>query len=80
MATAQTFCRICEALCELEVDVDDGRVTAIRPDPDHLATDGFGCTKGLRQHEMYASEDRLKQPLDPTDGSGIAAEPEPVEL
>ena len=30
--TETTFCRICEALCGLEVDVEDGRVTEIRPD------------------------------------------------
>lgn len=61
--TEHSFCRICEALCGLEVDVEDGRVTAIRPDSAHVATDGFGCIKGLRQHEIYDSPDRLLHPL-----------------
>lgn len=61
--TERTFCRICEALCGLEVDVDDGRVVAVRPDTDHVTTDGFGCIKGLRQHEMYDGPDRLLHPL-----------------
>ena len=30
--THHTFCRICEALCGLEVDVAGGRVVDIRPD------------------------------------------------
>ncbi len=60
--TTTTFCRICEALCGLEVDVDQGRVVALRPDPAHVATRGFACVKGLRQHEMYASPDRLRVP------------------
>jgi hypothetical protein len=30
--TRITFCRICEATCGLEVDVEDNRVLAIRPD------------------------------------------------
>ncbi|MFT4569684.1 MAG: anaerobic selenocysteine-containing dehydrogenase [Hyphomicrobiaceae bacterium] len=58
-----TFCRICEALCGLEVEVDDGRVTAIRPDDAHVSTRGFACVKGLKQHKMYDSPDRLKFPL-----------------
>jgi len=62
MTTEHTFCRICEALCGLEVDVEGGRVTDVRPDPEHVATRGFACLKGLRQHKMYASEDRLRYP------------------
>ncbi|HHH30758.1 MAG TPA: hypothetical protein ENK57_20775 [Polyangiaceae bacterium] len=61
--TEHTFCRICEALCGLEVDVDDGRIVAVRPDVDHVTTDGFACIKGLRQHEMYDGRDRLQHPL-----------------
>jgi len=63
LKTTHTFCRICEALCGLEVDVDDGRVVAVRPDERHVVTDGFGCIKGLRQHEMYDGPDRLTHPL-----------------
>ncbi len=61
--THHTFCRICEALCGLEVETDDGRVTAIRPDPRHVATEGFGCPKGLKQHHLLGSPDRLTEPL-----------------
>lgn len=61
--TKTTFCRICEALCGLEVDVEDGKIVDIRPDSDHVATDGFGCPKGLKQHHILSSPDRLKYPL-----------------
>ena len=61
--TTHTFCRICEALCGLEVDVEDGRVVDIRPDASHVATDGFACPKGLKQHRMLGSPDRLRYPL-----------------
>jgi anaerobic selenocysteine-containing dehydrogenase len=61
--THHTFCRICEALCGIEVTVDDGRITAIEPDPDHVATQGFGCVKGMRQHDLYDSPDRLTAPM-----------------
>lgn len=61
--THHTFCRICEALCGLEVTTAGGRITQIRPDPRHVATDGFSCVKGLKQHKLYASPDRLTHPL-----------------
>ena len=61
--THTTFCRICEALCGLEVTTEDGRITAIRPDREHVSTDGFSCVKGLKQHKLYDSPDRLRHPL-----------------
>ena len=63
METRTTFCRICEALCGLEVDVVDGAVVDIRPDPHHVATGGFACPKGLKQHRILGSPDRLRYPL-----------------
>ncbi len=61
--TRHTFCRICESLCGLEVTLEQGRVAQIRPDADHVATGGFGCVKGLKQHQLFDSPDRLKHPL-----------------
>ncbi len=59
-----TFCRICEALCGLrvETDPDAGRVLSIRGDDQHCATQGACCPKGLHQHELYGSPDRLRLP------------------
>ncbi|MFT5358004.1 MAG: anaerobic selenocysteine-containing dehydrogenase [Polyangiales bacterium] len=61
--THTTFCRICEALCGLEVDVEDGAIVDVRPDDKHVSTGGYACVKGLRQHEIFGSGDRLKYPL-----------------
>jgi formate dehydrogenase len=61
--TVTTFCRICEALCGLELTREDGRVAAIRPDERHVATRGFACPKGLKQHRLFDSPDRLRWPL-----------------
>jgi len=60
--TTTTFCRICEALCGLEATVEDGRVVDLRPDERHVATAGFACLKGLKQHQIYASPDRVLAP------------------
>src|SRR5512137_608897 len=62
METRNTFCRICEASCGLTVDLEAGREERIRPDREHVATGGFSCPKGLHQHEIYGSPDRLLHP------------------
>ena len=66
--TRHTFCRICEALCGLEVTLADGAIRQIRPDPEHVATRGFGCMKGLKQHKLFSSPDRLRHPGKRVDG------------
>jgi anaerobic selenocysteine-containing dehydrogenase len=62
--TKHTFCRICEVLCGLEATVEDGRIVELQPDAQNVATKGFACPKGLKQHKMYASPDRVKYPLE----------------
>jgi anaerobic selenocysteine-containing dehydrogenase len=66
--TVQTFCRICEALCGLDVTVEGDKVVDIKPDNDHVATRGYGCLKGLKQHKMYDTPDRLLYPMQRVDG------------
>lgn len=61
--TTKTFCRICESLCGLEVQYENGRISNILPDNNHVATRGFACPKGLKQHRMYNSPDRLRYPM-----------------
>lgn len=65
--TIHTFCRICECLCGLEVTVQDHRILDVKPDKAHVATQGFSCVKGLKQHEMYNSPDRLRYPMKRTE-------------
>ncbi len=68
--TTTTFCRICESLCGLEVGVENGQVAEIRPDDAHVATRGFACVKGLRQHRLFGSPDRLLHPIRRRAGGG----------
>jgi anaerobic selenocysteine-containing dehydrogenase len=60
--TRYTFCRICEATCGLEVDVEHNRVTDIRPDPAHVVSRGFACVKGTRYASTQHSPDRVVRP------------------
>jgi len=68
--THHTFCRICESLCGLKVTTENNTITEIQPDEKHISSKGFSCVKGLKQHEMYASSDRLKFPMKKT-GDGF---------
>lgn len=60
--TRQTFCRICESVCGLDVEVEGERIVGIRPNRQHVGSDGFACVKGLNQHKLYDSPDRLRYP------------------
>ena len=62
--TRHTFCRICESLCGLEVQLDGkGAIREIRPNEAHVETEGFACVKGLKQDRLYGSPDRLRYPM-----------------
>jgi len=61
--TKFTFCRICEVLCGLKVEIENNKVSRILPDRDHVATQGFACPKGVIQHKIYNSSDRVKYPM-----------------
>ena len=58
-----TFCRICEASCGLVMEIEDGKISSIEPNKTHIGTEGFACMKGLLQHKIYDSPDRLRYPL-----------------
>lgn len=58
-----TFCRICEPLCGMIATVEDGRLTALRPDKDHPLSAGFACQKGVAFSEIVNDPDRVTTPL-----------------
>lgn len=58
-----TFCRICEAHCGLLATVEDGRVTKLRPDPDHPLSRGYACPKGIAMTDVQNDPDRVLHPL-----------------
>src|SRR5215213_9422255 len=58
-----TFCRICEAHCGMVATVDDGRVTKLRPDPDHPLSRGYACPKGIAMSDVQNDPDRVTHPL-----------------
>ncbi|MCV7286579.1 molybdopterin-dependent oxidoreductase [Mycolicibacterium wolinskyi] len=66
-----TFCRICEPLCGMIATVEDGRLTALRPDKDHPLSAGFACQKGIAFAEVVNDPDRVTTPLRRTDSGFV---------
>jgi len=58
-----TYCRICEVYCGMIATVEDGRVTKLRPDKDHVLSKGYCCPKGVTFHEVTHDPDRVLHPL-----------------
>ncbi len=56
-------CNLCEAICGLELTVEDGRVTGVRGNPDDPLSRGHICPKGVAIGDIHADPDRLKQPV-----------------
>jgi formate dehydrogenase len=65
MAVVRTVCKIgaCEPFCGLELEVQDGRITAARPDRDHPVTQGHACIKGMHVGDYVHDPERLLHPL-----------------
>ncbi|ORI17042.1 molybdopterin-dependent oxidoreductase [Rhodococcus sp. 1168] len=59
----KTFCGICESSCGLIATVEANEVVDLRPDPDHPATRGFACSKGVQFHHVVADPDRVLYPM-----------------
>ena len=69
--TQKTFCRFCHANCAMLVDVEDGRVKAVRGDPDDPEFAGYTCIKGRQLPESHNSPDRLIHSLVRRDGEFV---------
>lgn len=65
-----TFCRICEAICGLEVTVADGKVKHIGPDRQHPVSAGHLCVKGPAIQHVAYDPDRVLTPLKRVGGVG----------
>ncbi len=61
--TKITFCRLCEATCGLQVEIEDNKILGIKPDPEHVVSKGYACVKGTRYASVQHNPDRLTQPL-----------------
>jgi anaerobic selenocysteine-containing dehydrogenase len=68
LETKKSFCRFCHAFCGTEVDVQDGRVVAVRGDRDNLVSQGYTCLKGRAEMERMYHPERLLSSQQRVDG------------
>jgi len=62
-------CNLCEAICGLEITLENGAITDLRGDPLDPLSHGHICPKGNALIDLHADPDRLKTPIRRT-GSG----------
>jgi anaerobic selenocysteine-containing dehydrogenase len=67
-SVAHRICPFCEACCGLELEVDGGRITAIRGHREDVHSAGFICPKGVALRDLHEDPDRLRVPLVKRDG------------
>lgn len=66
--TVYRTCTLCEAMCGLSLEVEQGKVIAVGPDHDDVLSRGYICPKGAAIADVYHDPDRLRQPVRRTPG------------
>ncbi|NNL84853.1 MAG: molybdopterin oxidoreductase family protein, partial [Myxococcales bacterium] len=56
-------CNLCESICGLLIEVEQGRVRSIRPDPDDFFSRGHICPKAVALKDVQEDPDRIRTPL-----------------
>ena len=56
-------CNLCEAICGLELTIDNGTVTSVRGNPADPLSRGHICPKGVAIADVYDDPDRLRRPV-----------------
>ncbi len=56
-------CNLCEAICGLEIEHEDGRVVSIRGDRHDPFSRGHICPKAFALRDIYEDADRVRTPL-----------------
>lgn len=59
----KTACILCSLNCGLEVQTENGRISKIRGDDDHPASQGYVCEKSQRMDYYQNGADRLDTPM-----------------
>ncbi len=70
----RSTCGYCGVGCGLYIGVKDGRPVYTKGDPKHPVSKGTLCPKGIMEHEMVNSENRVTSPLMKKDGAFKAVE------
>jgi formate dehydrogenase len=58
-----TVCVLCSHNCGLRVDVEDGKIAAVRPDKGNPITHGYSCNKAYQIGHYVDHDERVKTPM-----------------
>ncbi len=70
----RSTCGYCGVGCGLYIGVKDGKPVRTKGDPSHPVSHGTLCPKGLTEHEMVVSSNRVSSPMIKKDGKLNAVE------
>ena len=56
-------CHLCEANCGVLMTVEDGKVTSVKGNPDHVLSEGYICPKATAIPDLQNDPDRLRNPI-----------------
>jgi anaerobic selenocysteine-containing dehydrogenase len=59
-------CNLCEAICGLEIKLEDGQIRSIKGDKQDPISKGHICPKAVALQDIYNDPDRLKTPIKKT--------------
>ena len=71
MQTTQTHyrsCNLCEAMCGLEIKLENNEIQSIKGDEKDPFSKGFICPKATALQDIYNDPDRLKKPIKKVNG------------
>src|SRR5437870_3341757 len=63
VTTAFATCPLCDAICGLKLEIEDGRIASIRGDADDPFSRGYLCPKALALKDLHEDPDRLRHPV-----------------
>ncbi len=71
MSEVKTICPYCGVGCGMFLVVEEGKVTGVKPQPDHPISKGTLCPKGATAHGFIGNPDRLTDPMIKKDGEFV---------
>ncbi|MGC8120086.1 molybdopterin oxidoreductase family protein [Marinobacter sp. VGCF2001] len=60
-------CHLCEAMCGVAIEVDNGNILSIKGDDKDPLSKGHICPKAVALQDLHEDPDRLKKPIRKTD-------------
>ena len=61
--THYVACNLCEAICGLEIQLEDGQIKSIRGDKKDPVSKGHICPKAVALQDIHHDPDRLRTPI-----------------